>query len=209
LAVWFNTFIKSVGCRLGRMKLNCSQQNSIICILLVLKCFIINRFATKSGELRFVQIQRLKAMQQNTHRFILIFTKCSTTSSEAVRPTLPKMSLAALNNFTKYVRLLYSGRSFLSFDSLIFHFVIAFYVTLTVYFLTFPRSEAAESLTFIRTYIGFDGTLESKKSNSREMLHCSSDIPHRALRLNHTRRGKSYALSPSVTYSRRTFLSVW
>jgi len=38
LAIW----------RLGRMKLNCSQQNSIICILLVLKSFIMNRFATKS-----------------------------------------------------------------------------------------------------------------------------------------------------------------
>ena len=40
LAIW----------RLGRMKLNCSQQNSIICILLVLKRFIMNRFATKSRE---------------------------------------------------------------------------------------------------------------------------------------------------------------
>ena len=40
LAIWW----------LRRMKLNCSQQYSIICILLLLKSFIINRFATKSRE---------------------------------------------------------------------------------------------------------------------------------------------------------------
>jgi len=38
LAIW----------RLGRTKLNCSRQNSIICILLVLKSFTRNRFATIS-----------------------------------------------------------------------------------------------------------------------------------------------------------------
>jgi len=55
LAIW----------RLGRTKLNCSQQNSIICILLVLKSFIRKQFATKSRELeRWMTNNSLKAVHR-------------------------------------------------------------------------------------------------------------------------------------------------
>ena len=44
LAVRFNKLITSVGYLTGRTKLNCSQQISIICILLVLKSIQHNRW---------------------------------------------------------------------------------------------------------------------------------------------------------------------
>jgi len=80
LAIW----------RLERMKLNCSQQNSIICILLVLKSFIMNRFATKSREFSWDLFRFIASKPYNRIGIHLYFTTCSTTSSEAVRPTLPK-----------------------------------------------------------------------------------------------------------------------
>ena len=71
---------------LGRTKLNCSQRNSIICILLVLKSFIRNRFATKSREFSWNLFRFSTSEPYSSIGIHLYFTRCSTTSSEAVRP---------------------------------------------------------------------------------------------------------------------------
>jgi len=57
--------------RLERMKLNCSQQNSIICILLVLKSFTRNRFATKSRE-EFLKFSLKGAISPQSHNFQVV-----------------------------------------------------------------------------------------------------------------------------------------
>ena len=72
LAIW----------RLGRMKLNSSQQNSIICILSVLKSFIINRFATKLREFSWDLFRFNISKPYHRIGIHLYFTECSTTSSE-------------------------------------------------------------------------------------------------------------------------------
>jgi len=66
----------------------------MICVLLVLKSLMRNRFATKSREgdlFRFNTSKPYNRIGMHLH-----YTGCSTTSSEAIRPTLPKILFAAL-----------------------------------------------------------------------------------------------------------------
>jgi len=97
LAVRFNKLITSVGYLTARE----NEVDLLTTKFYNLHIVSVKKFHQKSVchkiegvQLRFAEIQCLKVIQQNRHT--LYFTKCSTTSSEAVRPTLPKMLLAAL-----------------------------------------------------------------------------------------------------------------
>jgi len=76
LAIW----------RLGRMKLNCSQQNYIICMLLELKSFMRNRFATKSREFSWDLFRFDTSKPYSRIGIHLYFTKCSIYILGALAP---------------------------------------------------------------------------------------------------------------------------
>ena len=86
LAIW----------QLGSTRLNCSLHCSTTCILLVLKSFIKNRFATKSREFNWDLFRFSTSKPYSKIGIHLYFIRCIITSSEAIRPTLPKMLFAAL-----------------------------------------------------------------------------------------------------------------
>ena len=95
--VKFNKFITSVGYLTARK----NEVELLTTKFYNLHIVSVEKFYEKSVchkvkgvQLRFVQIQHLQAIHRiGIH---LYFTKCNTTSSEAIHPTLPKMLLTAL-----------------------------------------------------------------------------------------------------------------
>ena len=80
---------------LGKSKENCSWHVFTVSILEVLNNFMKNLFITKSSDFKSVVVNGQTSKQYSRTGKHLLLTSCNTTSSEDMRPTLPKIALAA------------------------------------------------------------------------------------------------------------------
>jgi len=88
---------------LGRSKENKDWQVLTILILLVLKSFMKNLFITKSSEFRSFLFNWQTSKQYNRIGKHLLLINCKIVSSDATRPTYPKIALAVFPS-TLYFR---------------------------------------------------------------------------------------------------------
>jgi len=80
---------------LGSSKQNCDWHIFTVSILFVRKSLIKNLFITKSKDFKSVFVSGQAFREYNKIGRHLLLTNCNRTSSEDVRPTLPKIALAA------------------------------------------------------------------------------------------------------------------
>jgi len=80
---------------LGKSKVNCSWHVFTVSVLEVLNNFMKNLFITKSSDFKSVLVNGQTSKQYIRIGIHLLLNSCNTTSSEDMRPTLPKIALAA------------------------------------------------------------------------------------------------------------------
>jgi len=80
---------------LGSSKQNCDWHIFTVSTLFVRKSFIKNLFITKSRDIKSVFVSGQASREYSKIGRHLLLTNCNRTSSEDVRPTLPKIALTA------------------------------------------------------------------------------------------------------------------